>query len=128
MPVTSVKLAVPSTSVKLAVPVTSVKLAVPVTSVKLAVPVTLVKLEEPSTVVKLAVPSTSVKMIIKYQAGHHGQNLIQASRGNGEATLKVSARSLENSRRGNEYSSGHLNGSLQVALKVIGSLPKFDTS
>ena len=34
------------------------------------------------------------------------QIFIQASRGNGEATLKVSARSLENSRYGNEYSNG----------------------
>ena len=39
-------------------------------------------------------------------AGHHGQILIQASRGNGEATLKVSVRSLENSTAGNEYSKG----------------------
>jgi len=36
------------------------------------------------------------------------QNLIQASQGNGEGALKVSALSLENSRWGNENSEGQL--------------------
>ena len=33
------------------------------------------------------------------------QNLIQASRGNGETTLKLLARSLENLTNGNEYTA-----------------------